>query len=258
MAVWERVGPAALLTVSVLAGVGLLETLVRTGLIKSTFIPAPSAVLSSVPAAASGTLGPLALTLGEIGLSFALSMFLGLVLGLLMGSNRYIDSVAGGYAFLLNATPKVIFLPLLILWFGLGLRAVVVFTVFEASIPIALLAAGAVRDLDRDVVRITSSMGATWLQLQTKVILPSSAPAILASAQVGLGFCMVGVVLAQMFFGVGGVGSLLLNDAYQLRITTLYAVALLLGVITLAILLSTRYLTNRYFSRWHIRVSEAA
>jgi ABC-type nitrate/sulfonate/bicarbonate transport system permease component len=251
----RRLSSALLLAATVVAGLGLIEALVRSGTITSSFVPAPSAVLFSLPTAASQSLGPLELTLGEVAISFAIAMALGVALGLLMGGSLYANSVAGGYAFALNSTPKVIFLPLLILWFGLGLRAVVVFGVLEASLPVSLLVAGAVRDLDRDVLRIAVSMGATRSQLQLKVVIPASAPAMLASAQVGFVFCVAGIILAQTFFGVGGIGALLLNDAYNLQIARLYAVALILATIVSAVFWSTRYLTNHYAARWHARIS---
>jgi NitT/TauT family transport system permease protein len=251
----QRVGSATLLVATTVAGLGLIEVLVRSRVITSSFVPAPSAVLISLPVAPFQSVGPLELTIGEIAISFALAMALGVALGLLMGSSIYANSVAGGYAFVLNSTPKVIFLPLLILWFGLGLKAVVVFGVLEASLPVSLLVAGAVRDLDRDVLRIAVSMGATPSQLQLKVVLPASAPAILASTQVGFVFCVAGVVLAQTFFGVGGIGALLLNDAYELQIARLYAVALLLATLVSVVFWSTRYVTNHYAARWHTRIS---
>jgi ABC-type nitrate/sulfonate/bicarbonate transport system permease component len=233
----------------------LLEILVRSGLVRSTFVPAPSSVISALPSGLSTSAAPLATTVGEVALSFVIAMSIGLVLGLLMGTSKYFDDVAGTYAFLLNSTPKVIFLPLMILWFGLGLKSVVVFATLEACIPVALLVTGAVRDLDRDVMRVATSMGATRLQLQSKVIIPASSPAILASAQIALSLCMVGVVLAQMFFGVGGVGALLLDDAYELQIASLYAVALILAAVVVIIFFSVRLLADRYFARWHVRVS---
>jgi NitT/TauT family transport system permease protein len=238
----QRVGSATLLVATTVAGLGLIEVLVRSRVITSSFVPAPSAVLISLPVAAFQSVGPLELTIGEIAISFALAMALGVALGLLMGSSIYANSVAGGYAFVLNSTPKVIFLPLLILWFGLGLKAVVVFGVLEASLPVSLLVAGAVRDLDRDVLRIAVSMGATPSQLQLKVVL-------------GFVFCVAGVVLAQTFFGVGGIGALLLNDAYELQIARLYAVALLLATLVSVVFWSTRYVTNHYAARWHTRIS---
>jgi ABC-type nitrate/sulfonate/bicarbonate transport system permease component len=251
----QWVGSAVLLVASTTVVLGLTEALVRSRVITSSFVPAPSAVLISLPEAASQSLGPLELTIGEVAISFALAMALGVGLGLLMGGSLYANSVAGGYAFILNSTPKVIFLPLLILWFGLGLKAVVVFGVLEASLPVSLLVAGAVRDLDRDALRIAVSMGATRSQLQLKVVFPASAPAILASAQVGFVFCVTGVVLAQMFFGVGGIGALLLNDAYNLQIARLYAVALLLAILVSGVFWSTRYVTNHYAAKWHARIS---
>jgi NitT/TauT family transport system permease protein len=247
-----------LLAATLLAASGILEALVRGNIVDSSFIPAPSSVLASLPAAASQSFGPLELTLTEVAISFVLAMLLGVALGLLMGESAYAGSVAGSYAFVLNATPKVVFLPLLILWFGLGLKAVVVFAVLESAVPVSLLVAGAVRDLDSDVLRVASSMGATPAQIQLKVILPASAPAVLASAQVGLVFSVIGVVLAQMFFGVGGIGDLLLNYAYGLQIATLYALALLLAAIVSLAFWSLRYLTGRYAAKWSNRVPALA
>lgn len=244
----RRAAPLLLLTGSVAAALALVEALVRDGMIRSTFLPAPSSVILAIPSAMADSSGPLEATIGEIALSFLIAMSIGLVLGLFMGSSAYFHNVAGTYAFLLNSTPKVVFLPLMILWFGLGLKSVVVFATLEACVPVGLLISGAVRDVDRGVLRVASSMGATRFQLQSKVVIPSSSPAIVASAQIALSFCTVGVVLAQMFFGVGGVGAVLLNDAYELQMANLYAVTLILAAMVLAIIFCTRLLSDRYFN----------
>ncbi len=234
------------------AGIGL-EVLVRVDGVSSLFIPAPSEVLLSLPGAISSLLAVLPETIAEVLLAFSISLVLGLTIGLLMGNLEFVYSVGNGYFSALYSTPKVIFLPLMILWFGLGLRAVAIFAILEAVLPMIIMLSAAVHDIDRDVMRVATSMGASRLQMQTKVIVPALTPAIFSAAQVGLVFSVIGVLLAQMYLGAGGIGALLLNDAYKLRIAELYAVALLFAVITIALLSSTKYLVGRRVAGWHSR-----
>ena len=237
----------------------ILQALVDRGVITSTFIPGPSEVMTSVPSAVLGSLGPLEETLGTILIAFLASVAVGIPVGLAMGSMGRVGSVGSTYVSVLLSTPKIIFLPMMILWLGLGLLTTVTFTMLEASLPIMLLLAGAVRDFDRNAIRTARSLGASSsFQLQTKVVLPAMAPTIFSAARIGFLFSTVGVLVSQMFIGFGGIGSVLADDAYDLRIAQLYATALFLAAVVVMILLAMSLVFHRVFGKWQTPLPRGA
>lgn len=246
----ERTGlnyaPALVLGVSILSVALAVEFLADSGLVSSTFVPAPSAVSLALPEALSKSAGVMGETFGEIGVAFGLSLVFGVALGLLMGNVKYAESTLGGYVAAIYSTPKIVVLPLLLVWFGLGTHTVVFFAMLEAAFPIAMLISSAVRDLDKNMLLVGRSMGASKSQLQTMVVLPALAPTVRSAVRLGLVFSTTGAILAQMYLGFGGVGTLLSDDAYQLRIPELYALAFTFALLVLAMLWMIDLLLSRY------------
>ena len=254
---WGRSSASILILFGTILTAGVtLEVLVDSRLLSSTFIPAPSSVLAAIPSAVFGSALPLAETLGEVGLAFIISLAVGVSFGLLMGESSYFYRSSSGFVSVIFSTPKVIFLPLMLVWFGLTFRAVVIFAILEAALPVALLVSGAVRDVDREIIRVGVSMGASGSQMQRKIILPALMPSMLSVMQVALVFSVIGVLLSQMYLGVGGVGAILANDAYQLRTVELYAIATFFAVIVVAILWVIRYFTGKSVLAWHRSLSD--
>lgn len=238
--------PALVLGVSILSVTLAAEFLVDSGIVSSTFMPAPSAVSLALPEALSKSARVMGETLGEIGAAFGLSLVFGVALGLIMGNVKYAQSTLGGYVAAIYSTPKIVILPLFLVWFGLGTNTVVLFATLEAAFPIAMLVSSAVGDLDKNMLLVGRSMGASQSQLQTKVVLPALAPTVRSAVRLGLVFSTTGAILAQMYLGFGGVGSLLSDDAYQLRIPELYALAFTFALIVLTVLWMTDLILSRY------------
>ena len=93
----------------------------------------------------------------------------------------------------------------------------VVYGVLQGFFPICLLVAGGVRDIDRTPLRVARSMGATSWQIYRKVILPAVLPAVLAGMRLGIVFCLLGVLVVEMFGGIRGMGFLLATPRERVR-----------------------------------------
>lgn len=248
-------GAVAVLISFLAVALGSLQLLVSSRAVDSTFIPSPVEVAESVPAVLLGSAFPIAQTLGMIVLAFGIAMAIGLPLGLAMGGAPRFRSVANSYVSLLLSTPKIIFLPVVILWLGLGLTATLSFAALEASLPVVVLVTGAVRDLDPDMLRVGKALGATGAQMQTKVVLPAVLPSVYSAGRLCFLFSAVGVLVAQMFIGFGGIGAILINDAYELRIPHLYAMAVVLSAGIVIFLVLSSVVFHAIFGR---RVARSA
>jgi len=222
---------------------------VRAGWLDPLFVPAPSAV-----ARALGAIGPEAFrllgeTLGKALLAYALSVTLGVGAGLLIGAVRDLHDVLNPFLVALYAIPKILVLPWILLIFGLGVTPAVVYGVLQGFFPVCLLVAGGVRDIERQPLVVARSMGATTWQIYRKVILPAVLPAVVAGMRLAIVFCLLGVLVVEMFGGIRGMGFLLTTLANAFKAAELFAATALVSVLSVAVVLALESL-NRRLSRW--------
>jgi NitT/TauT family transport system permease protein len=225
------------------------EAAVRLGAVDPLFVPAPSAVVL-----AFGAIGPeaarlLGETLGKTLIAYALSVTLGVGVGLIVGAVRHLHDVVNPFLVALYAIPKILVLPWILLIFGLGPTPAVVYGVLQGFFPICLLVAGGVRDVDRMPILVARSMGARPWQIYEKVILPAVLPAVLAGMRLGIVFCLLGVLVVEMFGGIQGMGFLLTAMANGFRAPELFAATALVSVLSVGIVLGLEAL-NRRLGHW--------
>lgn len=228
---------------------GAWEAVVRLGWVDSLFVAAPSAVARAILLIAPEAGRLLAETLGKTLVAYALSVALGVGLGLVIGAVRHLYDVLNPFLVALYALPKILVLPWILLIFGLGTPPAVVYGTLHGVFPICLLVIGGVRDIDRMPVLVARSMGATAWQVYWKVILPAVLPAVLAGMRLGIIFCLLGVLVVEMFGGIRGTGFLLTALANAFRPAELFAATALVSVLSVGVVLTLESL-NRRLSHW--------
>jgi NitT/TauT family transport system permease protein len=234
---------------SIAALVVLWELIVRAGGVDPLFVPPPSAVVAALARTGPEAAPLLVATLGRTLVAYALSVALGVSLGLVIGAARHLYEVLNPFLVGLYAVPKILVLPWILLVFGLGPTPAVVYGALHGFFPICLLTIGGVRDVERTPIVVARSMGATPGQIYRKVILPAVVPAVLAGMRLGIVFCLLGVLVAELFGGIEGVGFLLGSLANAFRAADLFAATALVSVVSVAAVLALERL-NRHLSRW--------
>jgi ABC-type nitrate/sulfonate/bicarbonate transport system permease component len=233
----------------VVALLAVWELAVRGEWVDSLFVPAPAAVARALVAIAPAAVPLLGETLGKTLVAYLVAVGLGVGSGLLIGGVRYLHDVLSPFLVALYALPKILVLPWILLTFGLGLAPAVVYGVLQGFFPICLLVAGGVRDIDRMPLRVARSMGATSWQLYRKVVLPAVLPAVLAGMRLGMVFCLLGVLVVEMFGGIRGMGFLLVSLANAFRAPELFAATALVSLLSIAVVLGLERL-NRRLGHW--------
>jgi NitT/TauT family transport system permease protein len=188
-------------------------------------------------------------TLGKTLIAYALSVTLGVGVGLVVGAVRHLHDVVNPFLVALYAIPKILVLPWILLIFGLGVTPAVVYGVLQGFFPICLLVAGGVRDVERMPILVARAMGASPWQIYRKVILPAVVPAVLAGMRLGIVFCLLGVLVVEMFGGIRGMGFLLTAMANAFRAPELFAATALVSVLSVGIVLALEAL-NRRLGHW--------
>ena len=239
----------ALQLLTVLLIVAVWEAAARRGWVDPLFVPAPSAVAGALARIAGPALAALADTLGKTALAYVLSVSLGVAAGLAVGSVRLLRDVLSPYVIALYGVPKILVLPWIVLLLGYGTAPAVLYGAIHGLFPIMVLVMGAVRDVDRTLVTVARSFGATPLQIYWKVLLPAIVPSVLAGMRLGIVFCLLGVLVVEMFAGVRGMGHVLGSFANGFQAPELFAATALVSAASIAIVLALDSLNER-LSGW--------
>lgn len=144
-----------------------------------------------------------------IGLSAALA--LGIALGLLMGRYRLAEYLLDPYVYAFDATPRVALIPILLLWFGLGIPSRIAIVFLSGLFPVLMNTFSGVRTVSSGLVEVGRAYGAHERQLFAKIILPAALPFIMAGVRLAIGRALIGIITAEMFAAVTGLGALLIR-----------------------------------------------
>jgi ABC-type nitrate/sulfonate/bicarbonate transport system permease component len=162
---------------------------------------------------------------------FVLGSFLGAALGLAAGVARWFDRMLSPAVFLTYPVPKIVMLPIFMIWFGIGDLSKVLIIALACFYPVFINAYYGVRQTRTILVWSALNMGATPAQVFRRVVLPSAAPMILASLRVSLALSFIVMFAAEMINARSGLGHLIRVAENSLRFDLMYV-----SLVTIAIL----------------------
>jgi NitT/TauT family transport system permease protein len=142
---------------------------------------------------------------------FVVSLIIGLPLGVAMARNHYVGYALDWYVAAFNSTPNVALVPLITLIFGFGVPAKVIVVVISSVFAIIINTEQGVRNVDRRLLEVARSFRSNERQLWADVIVPSALPYIAAGLRLAIGRALVGMVVAEFFTSVTGVGYLIVR-----------------------------------------------
>jgi NitT/TauT family transport system permease protein len=197
----------------------------------------------------------LAASFGRAISGFAIASAFAIPLGLFVGRFRSVREYVDPVIRLLYPIPGIAWIPLAILWFGLG-NAAVIFVVFIAEFfPLYFNTEAGARNINPVLVDAARCFGAKRLTLLWRVILPASTPYIITGMRIALGGAWRMIVAGEMLASQSGIGSVLIEARYQLRATDLMMAMILIsvvGYITERLIVGT--LESKTTERWEVKV----
>jgi ABC-type nitrate/sulfonate/bicarbonate transport system permease component len=245
----ERARVLVLQAASVLALLAAWEGIARAGWVDPLFVPAPSAVAGALGHIGRSALAGLGDTLAKTAVAYAVSVGLGVSLGIVLGSVRLLRDILDPFVIALYGMPKILVLPWIVLLLGFGTAPAILYGAIHGFFPILVLVAGGVRDVDRTLLGVARAFGASPWQLYWKVVLPAIVPTVLAGMRLGVVFCLLGVLIVEMFAGVRGMGHVLNSLANGFQAAELFAATALVSAASIAIVLGLDALNER-LSHW--------
>ncbi|MGH7825820.1 MAG: ABC transporter permease [Candidatus Binatia bacterium] len=185
----------------------------------------------------------------EFLLGLGLAIAVGLPLGLITGRSRIIDAMVDPFVTVFNATPRLIFLPLFILWFGIGMWSKVMIVFIGAVFPLLINTYEGVKNVDRVLVNVVRSFGANEWQVQKLVVLPNSVPYIIVGLRLAIGRAILGVVVGEFFGASEGLGFMIAAAATNYKVDVVFVGVTIFMGFSLILTLSVKRIENN-LSRW--------
>ena len=251
---WRRLEPAILGTSGIAVLLVLWEVLPRL-----ITISAGTKLFFTTPSQIAGTLWrlfstgaiwtPLGVSASGFALGLALAIVVGLPLGVLIGRSRTLNAMLDPFITAFNATPRLVFLPLFMLWFGLGLWTKVIIVFIGALFPILINTYEGVRNADKTLINVVRSFGASEWDIARLVVVPNAMPYIVAGLRLSIGRAVLGVVVAEFFGSESGLGVMMVQAAGRYQVDVVFSGLIVFAVLSLAMTAMVQVLENR-LSRW--------
>jgi NitT/TauT family transport system permease protein len=232
------VSPVTLVRVALIAAVLVVwEAVAASGLLFRDVVPS----LMVIGRALVELLGDksyywhLGVTAGEIGAGLAIGGLSGLAAGILLGANPLLSRAYEAFLYYLGPTPKIIFFPVMIMWFGVGPGSKVAMGAISCFFPVALSAATGMRGIDPVLIRVGRSFRLSTWQMVTKIYLPAMRLPILNGVRLGLGVAIIGTLLAETKLSNRGLGFLIINAYSTFNMPRMYALLITLFVLSIGV-----------------------
>jgi NitT/TauT family transport system permease protein len=172
-------------------------------------------------------------TLQEIAVGLLIGGVLGMVAGLVVGANQFIAKAFEPYLYYLGPTPKIIFFPVMIMWFGTGAGSKIAMGAVSCFFPIALNIAAGMREIDKVLIKVGESFRASQWQMALKIYLPAMRHPIINGMRLGLGVALIGTLLAETKISNRGIGFLVIQAYANFDMPGMYAILIVLFVLAI-------------------------
>ncbi|HET7850887.1 MAG TPA: ABC transporter permease [Pseudolabrys sp.] len=230
------VSPVTLLRITIiLAVLAIWELLAHSGWLYRDVVPSLVRIARALAILLSdgSYYYNLGVTAGEIGIALIIGGFSGIAVGLLLGGNRFLAKAFEPYLYYLGPTPKIIFFPVMIMWFGVGSESKIALGTLSCFFPIALNVAAGMRQIDKVLIRVGKSFRATTAQMVLKIYLPAMRHPIINGIRLGFGFALIGTLLAETKLSNKGIGFLIIQAYSTFDMPRMYAMLIVLFVLAI-------------------------
>lgn len=236
---------------AVAIAVGIWQAMWSAGKISPLFMSGPSAIAKRFwEDLTQGSLGAdMAYSGTNFVLGFLGAVVAGVVLGVLVGWYRRLAMILEPFLNALYATPRVAMVPLIIIWFGIGMWSKVFIVFISAFFPILVNTIGGIKATDHDLLRAARAYCASDWQIFKTLAVPGAVPFILTGIRQGVALGLIGVVVGEMFGGSEGIGFRVAYGGQTFATDTLFVGVIIIATAGIVLTWLAEQLEKR-FSRW--------
>jgi ABC-type nitrate/sulfonate/bicarbonate transport system permease component len=260
--VWRRFEPTIL-------GTGTIVLLLLIWQFLPDFVPmkAGTKLFFTVPSHIADTLWtmfatgsiwkPLGVSASAFAIGLAMAIVVGLPLGVLLGRSATLNAMIDPFITAFNATPRLVFLPLLMLWFGIGIWSKVAVVFLGAVFPLLINTYEGVRNADKLLINVVRSFGAGEWDIARLVVVPNSLPFIIVGLRLAIGRAVLGVVVSEFFGSQDGLGVMMVRAASQFKVDIVFAGLIVFAALSLIMTGLVKLIEDR-LTRWRPQHSNAS
>jgi NitT/TauT family transport system permease protein len=199
---------------------------------------------------ASGELQAAAkITMQALFLGYALAVLVGIPFGIVMGVWTRFGDILQPYLYAIFSTPRVVVVPLIVVWFGIGFEARLFLVFFWSAIAISVNTAQGVRHARPDLVEVAHSFNVSRVQMARHVLIPGAIPFVLAGLRIGAERAIVGVIIGEMFLQIVGLGGIITAGSADLRPARMLCAVVVIAVMG-TIIITALDAIERRFQNW--------
>ncbi len=206
------------------------EIVIKSGLIKSIFLPSPSKVFLSSLKNYQYLISSLLITLKHVSIGYFIGASFAIFLGILIGWHKNVELLINPIFLMISAIPVVTFLPLFILWLGLGILPIILCAIIAAFFPTLSATISGVKKVNKNYIEVAKNFNINEKKILTKVVLPASLPYITNGLRLAIQLTFLITPVAEMMMVNTGLGGFIWKNADLFRTELV-----ILGQITLGI-----------------------
>jgi ABC-type nitrate/sulfonate/bicarbonate transport system permease component len=207
---------------------------------------------NNIPPIAQGAqtaLSAIAETLEVIAIGFALSLAVGIPIGIISGLSRFAGSISDPWIELVNSVPIVVLVPIIYYSIGTSFTADILIAFLFSVFSVILNTQNGVRYVSNSLAEVGRTFGASNWQFVAKIVLPASAPDIETGMKIALGRVILGAVLAEALLAQTGLGGMMMNFQATFLTNFMMATIVLLAIMGILVLQAPKILEKQLF-RW--------
>jgi ABC-type nitrate/sulfonate/bicarbonate transport system permease component len=215
------------------------------------FMAPPSAILdAAMQLLKSGALKKaLVESLWPFAVGMVLTVIVGILLGIVIAQWRMLEYLLDPFINALYAIPRIALVPLIILWAGLEFTGKVTILVSVAVFPIIVNTYAGIRDVRGSMLEIGRAYGATESQIFFKIVLPAAIPFIMAGVRLSVGLAIIGIIVAEFFTAISGLGGMIVEYANVFATAKLFVPIIVIAIVGVVLTEFVMWLERR-MSKW--------
>ena len=188
-------------------------------------------------------------SLWPFAVGMALTVIIGIALGIAIAQWKTVEYILDPFINALYAIPRIALVPLIILWAGLEFAGKVTILVSVAVFPIIVNTYSGIRDVRGSMLEIGRAYGATESQIFFKIILPAALPFIMAGVRLSVGLAIIGIIVAEFFTAISGLGGMIVEYANVFATAKLFVPIIVIALVGVVLTEFIMWLERR-LSRW--------
>ena len=227
--------------------IALWEILARIGKIDSFITSQPSRIVKTfLNLTSNDLLRHLRITCIETLVGFLLGTTMGTIVAIILWWSPFISKVAQPFLVILNALPKVALGPVIIIWVGAGMPAIIVMALAISLIVTILDILNGLINTDKEKIRMAETFNASKFQILTKIVIPANISTLFNTLKVNIGLSLVGVISGEFLVSKGGLGYLIVYGGQVFKLDLVMTSVLILAIVAALMYESIVILEKRF------------